>query len=195
MPRYGPPFRSFAAPAKPRNGRIHALPDKAVYGTVATTDEVIGNTVTFQMLTKRLATLLLLTLWPWQAAACMNSNWIQHTLFLELPVALETQPVVARVKILRVAEPERAELSEPDVATEYLMKAAVTLSSAIVYVEVLDGIRGVADGEVLSVSLPLHSCSVALDRTEIGTESYIAGQIINGLFSGSWSQLAIEGLE
>lgn len=151
--------------------------------------------MTLQLLTARTATFVLLTLWPWQAAACMFGDHIQRTLFFELPAALETQPIVARIKVVRVFTPKGAGLMQLNTGPETLLHAAVALSSAVILVEVVDGIRGVADGEQLSVGLPMHSCSVALDRTEIGTELYIAGEMINGFFSGSWSPSSIEQLK
>ncbi|MEP6020674.1 MAG: hypothetical protein ABJ251_19550 [Paracoccaceae bacterium] len=115
-----------------------------------------------------------------------------RTFFPELPAELERQPYVARVKI--VGEGEMA--GPPDgisTIAGYEMRMGHTgnlvSNGRYVPVFVTEGIRGATKGEILEVFLfGTGTCRVHTNNTEVGSESYIAGTLHDGLFIGSWRE-------
>lgn len=128
------------------------------------------------------AILAALTLAPLPAPACMFAEYMRQTFFPTLPVALEQQPLVARVKVQRIR------LYQPKNFGDRPMQAEVAVSSSHVVVEVLEGVHGVAKGDLLTVSAPGHSCADPISRIDVGSIWFIAGKIQGGLFHGSRSE-------
>ena len=102
------------------------------------------------------------------ASACRGAQFEHYILLNAVPPAAEDSSVIAKVEILGVE--------------------ATSRWASIARGRVLEVVKGVEEGQIISIMALQTSCGGGMDQRHVGRRGFVAGAIgESGLFRGTWS--------